>query len=352
VDAVFYDGQVARARRVSLVLGGEGIEISEEGTLLACWPYQYVRRRDGSRDDLLRLSLAGSGSLERLEITDPAGRVDLSARCPRLLDSREEGRVGPILAWSIAAAASLVACVVFLVPLVADRATPLIPAWVERRLGTAVDNQVRLLLRVEECAAPAGQAALDHLVRRLRDQAPLGVEPDIRVLNAPVPNAFALPGGRIYLLAALLQQAESVDEVAGVLAHEMGHVAHRDGLRRLIQTGGTSFLLGLLFGDVAGSGTLILVGRLAVDGAYSREAERAADRFASDTMLSLGRSPRAMALLLKRIDPEQGPIPAMLSSHPLTEERLSAMQEPTEPLREPLLSPQQWSDLKAICATP
>jgi predicted Zn-dependent protease len=51
------------------------------------------------------------------------------------------------------------------------------------------------------------------------------------VLASPVPNAFALPGGRIYLLNGLLQKAESADEIAGVIAHEMGHVSHRDQTR-------------------------------------------------------------------------------------------------------------------------
>ena len=66
------------------------------------------------------------------------------------------------------------------------------------------------------------------------------------VLSTPVPNAFALPGGRVYLFHGLLAKAENVDEVAGVLAHELGHLRQRDNLRQLIYNGGTSFLIGLL----------------------------------------------------------------------------------------------------------
>jgi predicted Zn-dependent protease len=94
---------------------------------------------------------------------------------------------------------------------------------------------------------------------------------------------------------------------------------------------------------------MILLGRLAVDGAYSRDAERAADRFAAETMLALGRSPQGLATLLKRVFPEQGPIPPFLSSHPLTQERLDAFQEATAPLRGPLLSGDEWEALKAVC---
>jgi Zn-dependent protease with chaperone function len=210
---------------------------------------------------------------------------------------------------------------------------------------------VRFVLGGETCNAERGRAALDRLVRSLTGKVPHAVEPDIRVLDSPLANAVALPGGRIYLFRGLLDEAESADEIGGVLAHEMGHVAHRDGLRKLLQTGAASFLLGLLFGDVAGSGTIILLGRLAVDGAYSRDAERAADRFAADTMLGLGRSPRAMALLLERIAPDEGPVPAFLSSHPITRERLDSLQGPSEALGEPLLTPSEWLALKSICKT-
>jgi Zn-dependent protease with chaperone function len=47
----------------------------------------------------------------------------------------------------------------------------------------------------------------------------------------PIPNAFALPGGKVYLFDGLLAKAENPDEIAGVLAHELGHLKHRDGIR-------------------------------------------------------------------------------------------------------------------------
>ena len=350
-QALFFDGESARPRGVSLAFADEGIEIGDGETVLARWPYAGIRERESSSEEVLRLALADRASLARLEVTDPDARAETRRRCRTLADPHEHGRVGPIVAWSAAAAASLVACVLFLVPLAADRATPLIPVSLERRLGAAVDNQVRFVVRGKTCEASEGRAALDRLVGRLSGKAPDAVAPDIRVLDTPLANAVALPGGRIYVLRGLLDEAESADEIGGVIAHEMGHVAHRDGLRKLLQTGGASFLLGLLFGDVAGSGTLILLGRLAIDGAYSRDAERAADRFAADTMLALGRSPKAMALLLKRIVPDDGPVPAFLSSHPLTQERLDALQEPSGALGEPLLTEGEWLALKSICKT-
>ena len=76
---------------------------------------------------------------------------------------------------------------------------------------------------------------------------------------------------------------------------------HRDSLRTIIQTGGTSFLIGLLFGDVTGGGAMVFVGRSLFDASYSRDAERAADAFAIDVMHKLGRSAKPMGEFLFRV---------------------------------------------------
>src|SRR5207248_8127416 len=137
-------------------------------------------------------------------------------------------------------------------------------------------------------------AAFAKLVDKLKVAGGLEMPLVAHVLSSKTPNAYALPGGRVYMLNGLLMKAKTPDEVAGVLAHELGHVQHRDGLRRIIQTGGTSFLFGLLFGDVMGGGAVIFAARSVLNASYSRDAERAADAFAVETMHKLGRSPKPM----------------------------------------------------------
>ena len=140
---------------------------------------------------------------------------------------------------------------------------------------------------------PAGQAAFSKLVDGVREAAGLDTSVQAAVLATPVPNAFALPGGKVYLFSGLLAKAENPDEIAGVLAHELGHLKHRDSTRNLIYNGGTSFLIGLLFGDITGSGALIFASRSLVTASYSREAEQNADTFSIDVMHRLGRSTKA-----------------------------------------------------------
>jgi Zn-dependent protease with chaperone function len=178
-----------------------------------------------------------------------------------------------------------------------------------------------------------------------------------------VPNAIALPGGRIYIFKALLDKSEAVDEVAGVLAHEIGHVAGRDGLRKMIQSGGTSYLFGLLFGDVVGGGAIVFASRYLLESAYSREAEASADDFAGRAMIALGRPAAPMALLLKRIEADEDGdgdkrdgnergIPAFLLTHPITDQRLKALEKPVpSQVGEPLLGQEEWRALKEICKT-
>jgi Zn-dependent protease with chaperone function len=255
-----------------------------------------------------------------------------------------------ILFWSAAAAISLVLTVVYLVPAFADRLAPLVPIPLERRLGDAVDRQVRAVIGGETCAEGKGAAALARLEQQLADSAELPMPIEIAVLPSSVPNAVALPGGRVYLFEGLLKLAESPDEVAGVLAHELGHVAGRDGLRKLLQTSGSAFLLGLLFGDVTGGGVIVFGAQVLIDSRYSRQAEAAADNFAADLMLKLGRPPAALGAILNRLGAGIGSALAFISSHPVTAERMQLLEARDRPATgTPLLDAAEWQALKRIC---
>jgi predicted Zn-dependent protease len=213
------------------------------------------------------------------------------------------------------------------------------------------DNQVRAIFGGRTCTDADGDAAFAKLVETLRQAGHVDMALPTEVLASPVPNAFALPGGRIYLLNGLLQKAESADEIAGVIAHEIGHVSRRDQTRLMLQRGGMSFLVGLLFGDVTGSTAVIFVTRSLFDASYTRDAEQSADAFAIETMHTLGRSPAPMGELLFRITGAQGSHTiGILISHPLTEERRELMRREDRPATGPeLLSAAEWRALKSVC---
>lgn len=361
-DAVFYDGVSARRRAVTLNVTASSLDIHEGGEWIASWPVAEIRQKDAP-DGVLRLTREGGPDLARLDVTDPADQSAIRLHCHRLGSRDQRERTARIIFWSAAASISLILCVLFLIPLLAEKLTPLIPVSYEHRIGKAVDNQLRVVFRGKVCEAPEGAAALRILTERLSKARGIETPLDVAVLDSGIPNAIALPGGRIYIFKALLDKSESVDEVAGVLAHEIGHVVNRDGLRKLIQSSGTSYLFGLLFGDVTGGGAIVLASRYLVDSAYSRDAEAAADDFAGKTMVALGRPAHSMALLLKRIeghedeDEEEGDgnerrIPAFLLTHPITDQRLKALEKQVPAQTgEPLLTQGEWRALKEICKT-
>jgi Zn-dependent protease with chaperone function len=349
--SVFYDGTSSRRHQVQLALSGP-LEISENGTTLATWPFADIRRAGGAAD-ILRLSCVSAPSLARLEVRDATLAATLRFRCSHL-DDNSAGRhsVTAIVGWSLAAAVSIVAVIWFGLPFAADRLAPLIPNTLERRIGDAADGQIRVFFGGKACSNnAAGRAAFFKLMRKLSTAA--GIDTPIRadVLDTPVPNAFALPGGKVYLFSGLLAKAENPDEIAGVLAHELGHVSHRDNTRNMIYSGGTSFLIGLLFGDVTGSGALVFASRSLITASYTREAEQGADDFAIQVMHRLGRPTKAMGDLIFRITGNQGDNTlSILSNHPLTEDRLKYLSDEDRPASgPPLLTDQEWTALKAVC---
>jgi Zn-dependent protease with chaperone function len=356
--AIYFDGLSSRRRTVAVAFK-EQLEISRDGfspvsspaSSLASWAYSDIRRVDGG-PGILRVTCLSAPSLARLEIRDAAVAAELVSRCTQLGENGLDRRgIAKIVGWSLAATISIVLVVLFAIPLAADRLTPLVPKAFERRLGDAADLQVKTMFGDRICNEAAGQAAFSKLVDTLRKSADMDFQVESSVLSTPIPNAFALPGGKVYLLNGLLAKAENPDEIAGVLAHELGHVKHRDGVRELIYNSGTSFLIGLLFGDVTGSSAVIITSRSLVTSSYSRDAEQNADTLSIEVMQKLGRSPKAMGELLFRVTgKEDDKGLSILASHPMTEDRLKRMSDADRPASgPPLLTAAEWSALKSIC---
>lgn len=213
-------------------------------------------------------------------------------------------------------------------------------AW-EQKLGDAISGDFGAQL----CRAPGGQKALDDLARRL---SPSDRPIRIGVVNIPIVNAVALPGGRILIFRGLIDEARSPDEVAGVLAHEIGHVEHRHVMVALLRR----FGLGLLIGS---GGTAAEYGQALLDARYSRAAESEADEFSVKQLLQAGISPAATAAFFRRLSKEEagmsGPL-VYLASHPPSAERrrrFEAAARSGRPFR-PALSSPQWAAVRSICS--
>lgn len=362
--ATYFDGKTSARQAVTVEATDEGLLIrGADDVLIDGWRFGELRAMAAS-ENVLRLGRAGNPVLARLEIRDPAlaalidehsDELDRTGATERRLRKR-------VIAWTFAATASLVLVAIYGIPALADRIAPLIPLSVEHRLGLAVDAQVRAMLdnrasgKAFECGAAeaeqAGRAALDKLLGRIETTAGLPVPLKTAVVRRSEANAVALPGGHIYVFQGLVAQARSPDELAGVIAHEIGHVAHRDGTRSVLQSAGLSFLFGMLLGDFTGGGVVVIAARTVVQSAYSREVEAAADDYGVRLMASIGGDVRAFAAILERIAGAIEPGVKILLDHPQTKDRVAAINAAANTLpgeRRPLLTPPEWAALKRIC---
>jgi len=294
---------------------------------------------------------------------DPAGKVKDAMTVIDCDPSSPD--YAKVVGWSVAALVAAVLVAVFGVPAIVARLTPLVPARLEQRLGASVDQQVRLLLdpgtRPFECgtAAHAGRVAFDKLVHELEAAAALPFPVRASVIRRPEANAIALPGGRVYVFQGLVAKANNPDELAGAIAHEMGHVAQRDGVRVLMQAAGLSFLFGMLIGDFSGGGVAVIAMRTVLQSSYSRETEAAADGYGAALLGRLGRDPHALGTILIRIAGTPGPMAKILLDHPEAEERAAAIDalaraappRPGGTDAATLLDDSEWAALKRICTT-
>lgn len=350
-DGVFFDGISAKPIPVPVRVAGGRLILG--GPVWREWDCGDLRASETVRPFM---RVGPSGSRERLELTDGALTVAIEAASP---DLRPRDRIPyRLLGCVLGAAVALLGFALYGLPILVDLAMPAIPLSFEQRVATAARKQLdATLLAPGECAAPAGRAALERMVMSLKIAAgdpALALPPipiDVRVVDSSVANAFALPGGTIVLTSQLIASANRSDELAGVIAHELGHVAARDPTRLMLQNLGRSLLLGFFMGDMTGSTIFVAMGNEVVSAQYGREAERAADAFAARTMLRAGADATALADFLERIDPDDDETLAFLSDHPFTSERAAAIRAGAAvPWRtQPILEDGAWTVLKAIC---
>ena len=151
----------------------------------------------------------------------------------------------------------------------------------------------------------------------------------IHVDKTQVVNAFALPGGQIILNEGLIGRASKPEELAGVLAHEMGHVERRHTFQHLARTGVVYFAVSVLAGDLSGIlAVLVENGSAIFNLTYNRKMEEEADDFAVNQLLRHEIDPEGLPSFFKILEEEEeesgaDKIPQLFKTHPATPERIA-----------------------------
>jgi Zn-dependent protease with chaperone function len=215
---------------------------------------------------------------------------------------------------------------------VAEGAVRGLPASVDAAVGKAGADSTRARSQTGTEVDPRQRQRAERLFDELRggltdEEASLLATPRITVIADETVNAFALPGGEVFVQTGLLERVGDDDGMLrGVLAHELGHAVRRHGVRTLARQAATSLVVAWLLGDAdemtatlaAGASEL---GRLS----YSREMETEADRYAVALLRRLGHDAEGLARFLESL--ETAPVPELLSTHPASSERAQAVRE-------------------------
>lgn len=228
--------------------------------------------------------------------------------------------------WVLAALAGTVAFLVagylWGLPLAASALAPHIPrSWMQSISEQALQSLDSGMLSASALPEQRRQHIRDRVAALARESGSGSYRLLFRSARKTA-NAFALPNGDIVILDGLVTLTDDDDEIAAVIAHELGHVVHRHGVRQLIQASVVSALVGYYFGDVSSIATGLAT--LTLESRYSREFETEADAYAADLLRARGMNPALLADMLERMekqDPQHGGSD-VLSSHPETAQRI------------------------------
>jgi Zn-dependent protease with chaperone function len=353
LEADYFDGMSARARRVNLRLESGQLHLQGDGIQLAV-PVSEVRWPERTRHGARTAHLQQGGSVQALD----AGDWDAWARRVGL---HESAVVKAQQSWHGVALAVLLLVGVLAagyqwgVPWLARAALVAMPASVDRMVGDAALRSFDDNLLLPSAVPSARQEAL----RRAFAQAVARMQPkgqqltyELRFHNSPRvpsrrgqatrlgPNAFALPGGVIVVTDEMLTLLEGRDDVLiGVLGHELGHVQRRHGMRMLVQATVLGVVASSLWGDF--SSVLAAAPVMLGQSAYSRGFEREADDDAITLLRANKMSPTVMIELFERLKKQRNADAAdqdekganafdlgiALASHPADAERIQRFRD-------------------------
>lgn len=325
----YFDGRSARLHVVELSAGDGAIHLCGEAT--RSYPASSTRLAEPFRRAPAVLYFEDGG---RAEVHDPAMRTVLA----EALGYRKSW----VVRWQEHAAAALLALVLLVgliasswhwgIPAVADRLASRVPRSADQALGrNALDLLERQGILKPSRLSEDRIAALSAILQRVQPDAPR-IPLRLRVYAAPElgPNALAFPDGTIVVTDEIVRavmgssndfDAEAAAALAGVLAHEVGHIEQRHSVHTLTRSSLTAALSATLFGDFSAvaAGLPAVVSNME----YSRAMELAADDYAVEALHTRGIPVRPLADLFDLLEARADKTPAFLrramsyaSSHP------------------------------------
>jgi len=223
-------------------------------------------------------------------------------------------------------------------------------------IGRQENAQVRK--QIKQVRDARVTAYVTRVGRRLARVAPGAKYPySFQVADAAEINAFSLPGGPVWINRGVLRAAGNESQVAGVLAHEIAHIAQRhaaDQLTKTLLTRWSLGVLGAMLGNAGGAGTAQAAGAMVANGVFlkfSRDDEREADRVGLQIMTKAGWDPRGMIelfeVLRREAKRDPGAVEVFFSTHPSPEDRIAQLRAATARARRGVRDTAEFRAVKA-----
>lgn len=350
MQGIYYDGSSSRPHAVRVAVSGSDL-VGEGETASFRWPFREVRLIE-ARGGRVRLAPArGDGRL----VLGQSDWESLS-RTPVAEVRRRLGRRERRLVIGLTAAGVSLSLAIFVgVPLAARPLARVTPLEWEAKMGENLSAQIQLAFKPCQGDA-AGREQLEALANRLARRADMPFPIRVVPVEAPMANAFALPGGAVLVTDDLIDEARHPDEIAGVLAHEIAHIEKRHVMESVWRSLGLGLVLDAVVGGGSGAGqqAVLLTGNLTQQ-RFSRELEDEADRRAFELLAGEGISTAGMADFFERMADRKTPegvrnAAEWFSTHPESGRRALAARARARP-GEPALGEGEWQAVRRACPT-
>jgi predicted Zn-dependent protease len=357
VSATYFDGKSAGDNPVTVEFDGSSIAISGASVGKIHWPVVGLHAIDPpALGNVFRLTHDGWPGA-RLVLRDEAFIVSLIERAPQLKGGVSGGDVAKIVAWIVGGLAFVAVASWAVLYLMPDQLAHVMPNSWRIRSGNTIE--AAMADGAKRCNTPEGQAALGTVIADLAEGTPDLPAVSVHIYDIPVMNAFAVSGGNIIVTRKLLDLTEAPEELAGVLAHEIGHVNYRHPEAQMIRLTGFQVLISVVTGSNGGT-TVTNAAFLAALLQHNRAMEAQADEYARTALVNASIDPMGLKTFFEKILKIEkdkgvgtGPFAALgsiFANHPGTEDRIKLIEPlPAGKVAKPPMTAEQWQALKKIC---
>jgi Zn-dependent protease with chaperone function len=358
----YYDGQSLVPRHVTITVEPVSLHLRFANGTTKTWNYQELRQTQGRYSGEEVRFERGAGIGETLVI--PTANILIAIHKQGGAHAghfHHPGTRRTRVYWTLFAALASIPIIYGIftwgIPWLARPITAAIPLSWEIQLGQFIQQK----FTAEEHAC--NNANLIHAVESIMstltdhiDKLPYRFQ--VTVVDSPVVNAMAAPGGYLIVFRGLLQDTASPEEFAGVLAHEIQHVWLRHTMHLIVRHVSMAFIIAALSGDASGMVSYALQAAQTLQTlSYSRSAENQADEKGFQLLQQAGINPEGMLTFFAKLGKEQpgGTVFRYLSTHPATKDRLAHLEgllPPASTIYRTFPFQSEWSEIKTLCDAP